>query len=74
MADFSQEKVTVARHRFYLPTPTNATELDKMVYAAWKVRMGQLKVPANEVPDDAITVTVEDDNIVLSWEVSVFSS
>jgi hypothetical protein len=66
MASFGQETITVQRQRFVLRTPTNAVELQKMFSAAFRARAG-LGSPS-DLPDDALWVTVEDDDIVISWE------
>lgn len=66
MAEFGQEEVTVLRNRFLLRTPSNAVELQKMLSAAARKRAG-LDSP-DDLPDDALQVTVEDNEIVISWE------
>lgn len=69
MADFEQEEITVFRKRYLLRTPTNAVELAKMIHIAARDRAGTGS--PSDLPDDALTVTVEDGDIVISWEEEV---
>lgn len=69
MATFSHETVTTSRERFILRGPSNLAEFDKMASAAIKLCREQSR-PLQTLSDDAIQVTVEDDAIVFSWEVS----
>jgi hypothetical protein len=68
MADFGQETVQVTRRRFLLRAETNGTQLQKMLSAAANVRAQQLDIHPTELPDDALRVSVEDEDIVIWWE------
>lgn len=69
MADYSRSEEMVQRVRYRLPVPANAVELDKMTVAAYRERAKDFGGEVYKVPDDAITVTAEDDAIVFTWEV-----
>lgn len=70
MADYTMGSETVTRIVYRLATPTNATELDKMVHAAAREYAEKAGVHSTSVvPDDALTVDVRDDEITIWWEV-----
>ncbi|HEX8321664.1 hypothetical protein [Longimicrobium sp.] len=68
MAEFGREQITVTRTRYLLRTPSNGTELSKALSAAARALASELSVDWEDIPDNALTVTVEDDDIVISWE------
>jgi hypothetical protein len=67
MADYVKGEEKVTRIRYRLKTPSNGVELDKMMNAAVRERAGLLSPDA--LADDALKVSVEDDEIVVWWEV-----
>lgn len=69
MAEFGTEKVQVTRTRYLLRTPSNGVELAKALNAASRERATQLGVSQTALSDDALTVSVEDQDIVIWWEV-----
>lgn len=72
MADYEKGQEVVTRVRYRLRTPTNAVEVSKMITAAAQERANQLgHHNASHLSDDALTVDVRDDEIVVWWEVAV---
>lgn len=67
MADYTYRKKTVTQHRFELTAPTNGAELNKAVTAAAReFRMARGR-PIQY--DDDLTVSPEDETIVIWFEV-----
>lgn len=63
MADSTRRLVTLTQHRWELTTPTNATEMSKAISAAVQ---GWLQLHEGEFThDDSLSITAEDDNIVI---------
>lgn len=65
MADFTWRSVTYIQHRWELTTPTNATELLKAVNAAQREWHVVKNTPT--IWDNSLTVTTEDDLLVISF-------
>lgn len=65
MADYTRHEKTTTTVRYVLALPSNGIEVDKMLYDAHRERAGGDTVAS--LPDDAVTASVEDDLLVLSW-------
>lgn len=64
MADYTYYTRHVIQHRWELKLPTNATEVDKAITAAVHCWESTRHLP---IPDDALTITTEDDILVISF-------
>jgi hypothetical protein len=65
MAAYTTRTVTYIEHRWELSTPSNGTEISKALHAAQREWHIIKNTPAAR--DDALTVTTEDDLIVISF-------
>lgn len=68
MADYTKTSETIERIAFRLGTPTNASELDKMIHAAAREYAQATGCLPAGIPDDVLQVTLEDGGIVIWWE------
>jgi hypothetical protein len=68
MASYEAGTETVTRTIYRLKTPTNAVEVSRMIQAAAREMAGTGS--PNDLPDDALTVDVRDEEIVAWWEVT----
>jgi hypothetical protein len=68
MANYERGEEKVTRVRYRLKTPSNGAELGKLLNAAALERAQQLNIDADHIYDDALTVDVGDDEIVIWWE------
>lgn len=65
MAAYTRRTVSYIEHRWELSTPTNGTEVSKALNAAQREWHIIKNTPA--AWDDALTVTTEDDLLVISF-------
>jgi hypothetical protein len=70
MADFDQRTVTTVRHEYVLKSPTNPTEMNKAMHAAYRDRAAHEHVEIQDVYDDQIVVAARGDEVVVWWEQS----
>ena len=71
MAAYSQREITIRRIEVFLEAPTVGAELSRAFAAALLYyREAHGIEPGTATPDDAITVNVTDDAVVLSFEVA----
>lgn len=71
MAAHSRRETTVRRIDITLPVPSNHAELYKALAAAEREYRRDRDIPEHGVLfDDALTVTVTDDEVLISYEVT----
>lgn len=72
MAAHTRRETTVRRIDHVLPTPAVGTELAKTWTAAQAdYRRTHSVNPDRALPDDALTITVGDNEVVISYEVTI---
>jgi hypothetical protein len=74
MAKYTRVERVETTVRFTLATPTNAVEVDKAVHDASREVATVMDVSQTALWDDALTVTVEDNLIVISYQKDVQES